>query len=179
MIPLPSLSDSIDPVRTALDATPGDAKLNWMHGLAKKELVALWRLTEGEEVPLGYYHGGEDEIVVHEGQNSLLAFTTFQKRIVLRRGKVQGYNRQNMNWLVGPGHFMVEGDESSSFFDYTAPIPEPPTEFPPVKPNEAGFSRFVYAGLTDKVRRIASDCVIGAAFRRGKQTGDYFMLLKR
>lgn len=179
MIPLPSLSSSIDPVRAALDTTPTEEKVNWMRGLGKKELVALWTLTEGHEVPLSYFHRADGEVVIHEGQNSLLAFTRFQKRIVRRAGRVQGYNEQTMAWFTGPGHFIVTGDEAASWFDYTLPVPDAPAEFPPVKPNDAGISRFVYGGMIDKVRRVAADCVIGAAFRGGKQTGDYFMLVRR
>jgi hypothetical protein len=48
-----------------------------------------------------------------------------------------------------------------------------------VKANDAGLSRFVYGGMIDKVRRVSEDAVIGAAFRGGKQTGDYFMLVRR
>lgn len=179
MIPLPSLSDAIAPVEAALDGTDSESSVNWMRGLGKKELVALWRLTEGREVPQGYFHRGEGEVVIHEGQNSLLAFNAFQKRVVLHQGRVQGYNHQSMSWLTGPGHFLVQGDPTHSFFDYTVTVPEAPSAFPPVKPNDAGISRLVYGGMIDKVRRVSENCIIGAAFRSDKQTGDYFMLVRR
>jgi hypothetical protein len=179
MIPLPSLSTSIDPVSAALDAATTDEKVNWMRGLGKKELVALWTLTEGREVPLDYYHRGPGEVVIHEGQNSLAAFNQFQKRIVLHGTRIQGYNHQAMAWLTGPGHFQVTGDAVGTWFDYTVTVPDAPAEFPPVKPNDAGLSRLVYANMIDRVRRIGTDTVIGAAWKSGKQTGDYFMLVKR
>lgn len=179
MIPLPSLSSSIDPVRAALDATSTEEKVNWMRGLGKKELAALWTLSAGLEVPQAYFHRGPGEVVIHEGQNSLLAFNQFQKRVVLHEGRVQGYNHQAMSWLTGPGHFQVQGDATASWFDYTVTVPDAPAAFPPVQPNDAGLSRLVYGGMIDKVRRVAADCVIGAAFRADKPTGDYFMLVRR
>lgn len=179
MIPLPSLASSIDPVAAALDATSTEEKVNWMRGLGKKELAALWTLTAGREVPLSYFHRAPGEVVIHEGQNSLLAFNQFQKRVALHDGRVQGYNHQAMSWLTGPGHFQVQGDEARSWFDYTVTVPNAPDAFPPVQPNDAGLSRFVYGGMIDKVRRIGADTIIGAAFRADVATGDYFMLVRR
>ncbi len=179
MIPLPSMSASIEPVRAALDAASTDECVNWMRGLGKKELIALWTLTAGREVPQAYFHRGPGEVVIHEGQNSLAAFNQFQKRVALHNGRVQGYNHQAMSWFTGPGHFQVQGDAASSYFDYTVTVPDAPAEFPPVKPNDAGLSRLVYGGMIDKVRQVSANSVIGAAFRADKATGDYFMLVRR
>lgn len=179
MIPLPSLTDSIAPLSAALDATPLEEKINWMRGLGKKELVALWKLAEGREVPASYYTRGEGEVVIHEGQNSLPAFNVFQKRFVLRDGKVQGYNHQAMAWLTGPGHFFLGEEGGATFIDYRTDVADAPAEFPPPKSNMAGLSRFVYGGMVDKMRRVSEDCTIGAAWRADKPTGDYFMLIRR
>lgn len=178
MIPLPSLTNDIAPIEAALDASSFDERVNWMRGLGKKDLVALWNLSVGREVPLNYLHGAPGEVVIHEGQNSLLAFNRFQKRVVLHEGRVQGYNHQSMSWFTGPGHFLCQPNDGDAYFDYTVVVPDAPDEFPPVKPNDAGFSLFVYGNMIDKLRRVAEKAVIGAAFRRGKQTGDYFMLVK-
>ena len=153
-------------------------RVNWMRGLGKKELVALWNLADGRDVPLAYLHGAEGEVIIHEGQNSLLAFNRFQKRVMLRGGRVQGYNEQAMAWLTGPGHFYCQAGEGAAYFDYTVNVADAPEVFPPVKPNDAGLSKLVYGGMIDKLRRVSERSVIGAAFRGGKQTGDYFMLQK-
>lgn len=178
MIPLPSLSEALPPITAALDAAPFADRVNWMRGLGKKDLVALWTLSEGRDVPISYLHGAEGQVIIHEGQNSLLAFNHFQKRVVLRNGRVQGYNEQSMAWLTGPGHFLVQPGEGASYFDYTVTVPDAPDVFPPVKSNDAGLSKLVYGGMIDKLRRVAEKAIIGAAFRGGKATGDYFMLQK-
>lgn len=178
MIPLPSLSEQIAPISAALDSAAFDARLNWMRGLGKKELVALWSLTDGQSVPVDYFYGAPGEIVIHEGQNSMLLFNQFQKRMVLHEGRAQGYNHQSMSWLTGPGHFLLMESDGAAYFDYTRTVPAAPAEFPAVKPNDVGLSRFVYGGMIDKVRRVAADLIIGAAYRGGAQTGDYFLLLK-
>lgn len=178
MIPLPSLAELLPPLTAALDAADHDARVNWMRGLGKKELVASWRLAEGREVPLSWLHRGAGQVVIHEGQNSLPAFNRFQKRVTVFEGRVQGYNHQAMGWLTGPGHFTVAGDESSSWFDYVHPPATAPSVFPPVRPNDQGVSRLVYGFMVDKLRQVSRDVVIGAAFRHDKQTGDYFMLTR-
>lgn len=178
MIPLPSLTETLEPLAAALDAADHDARVNWMRGLGKKELVATWKLAEGRAVPVSWLHRGEGRVVIHEGQNSLPLFTTFQKRVTVFRGKVQGYNHQAMAWLTGPGHFSVAGDEREAWFDYVNPPTTAPDAFPPVKPNDVGLSRFVYGFMIDRLRRVSREVTIGAAFRHEKPTGDYFMLVR-
>lgn len=176
MIPLPSLSETIAPVAEALDQTSFEERVNWMRGLGKKELVALWKLTEGRAVPADYFDS--PEVVIHEGQNSLLLFNQFQKRIVRFGDQIQGYNHQTMAWITGPGHFYVHPGDGASYFDYTRLVPKAPDAFPPVADNMAGFSRFVYGNTIDKLHRVSEKSVIGAAFRNDKPIGAYFMLQK-
>jgi len=178
MIPLPSQSETIAPIEAALDSATFDARVAWMRTLGKREMLALWALTDGRAVPASYFHAGPDEVVIHEGQNSLPAFNQFQKRFVLHDGRVQGYNHQAMAWVTGPGHFVVQPGEGASYFDYTVTVPNAPDAFPAIKPNDAGLSRFVYGGMIDKVRQIAKSAIIGAAYRGGALTGDYFLLVK-
>lgn len=178
MIPLPSL-EPIDAVVAALDSHSVDEAVNWMRGLPKRELVALWDKSAGREVPLDALHAAEGQVVVHEGQNSLPLFNTFQKRVMLRDGVVQGYNHQAMSWITGPGHFLVRTDGTASWFDYTAVAPSAPAEFPPIKGNDGFPDKLVYGGMIDKLRRVGERALIGAAFRADKPTGDYFMLIRR
>lgn len=179
MIPLPSLSTELDPIRSAIDAAGPDATGHWIHGLAKKELVALWHLAAGRPVARSHLHGPEGQVVVHEGQNSLLMFSRFEKRIAAFEGRVQGYNEQPMAWLTGPGHFTVGGDEAECWFDYTEVPPRAPAGFPPVAPNNRGIAQLVYGGMIDRLRQITDQLVVGAAFRAERSTGDYFLLLRR
>jgi hypothetical protein len=178
MIPLPSLSESIEPIERALEAAKADERVNWMRGLGKRELVALWALAAGRAVRLDDLADGEGAVVIHEGQNSLPLFSAFQKRIVRRGEAVQGYNHQSMSWITGPGHFVVREEGGEAFFDYTRLPESVPSEFPALKPNEAGLSRLVYAGMIDRLRKVSAHALIGAAEKGGKATGDFFMLVK-
>ena len=45
-----------------------------------------------------------------------------------------------------------------------------------MQPNDRGFSRFVYRGMVDYMRRVARDVFIGSAHRGGKELGNYFVL---
>lgn len=178
MIPLPSL-EPIDAVVAALDSHTVDEAVNWMRGLSKRELVALWEKSAGRDVPITALHGAEGEVVVHEGQNSLPLFNAFQKRVMLRQGVVQGYNHQSMAWITGPGHFLVRTDGTTSWFDYTEVAASAPPEFPPIRDNTALPGKLVYGGMIDKLRKVGTRALIGAAFRADKPTGDYFMLIRR
>ncbi len=181
MIPLPSLSESLAAVEAALDAHTHDERVNWMRGLGKKELVSLWKLAEGRTVRMDELHGAEGEVVIHEGQNSLPLFSTFQKRVVRRGDVIQGYNHQSMAWLVGPGHFLVKQAEDplpGAHFSYLDVAPTAPPEFPAIQRNEQGLSTLVYAHMIDYLRRVSRHAVIGAAWKKGKATGDYFMLVR-
>jgi hypothetical protein len=166
-IPLPSLSETLGPITEALDTAEHADRLNWMRGLSRKELRALYTKAEGHlALETAHFHTDEGAVVIHHGQNSLPAFNAFQKR-VCRRGEVlQGYNHQTMAWFTGPGHFTLSQDG------------DVPAEFPTLKPNEAGFSRFVYGGMVDRVRRVSAHCVIGAAFKGEKAMGAWFMLTR-
>lgn len=179
MIPLPSLSEALAPIEAALDAATSDERVNWMRGLGKRELVALWSLAEGRPLSLDDLAANDGEVVIHEGQNSLPLFNAFQKRMVRRNGGVQGYNHQAMSWITGPGHFIVREGAGAAYFDYTEVPRDAPAEFPPVKPNDAGLSKLVYAGMIDRLRKVAHHTLIGLAEKGGKATGDYFMLVRR
>lgn len=191
MIPLPSL-DTFPNVVAGLDKHSVDEQVNWMRGLGKRELVALWDKAVGPDglalaAPLSALHGAEGEVVIHEGQNSLPLFNAFQKRCMLRGAgpdaRVQGYNHQAMSWITGPGHFLVQTDGTTSWFDYTQVASDAPPEFPPVKANTGFPDKLVYGGMIDKLRKVGNRGLIGAAFRTSKgelrPTGDYFMLIRR
>lgn len=178
MIPLPSL-DSLDNVIAGMEKHTVDEQVNWMRGLGKRDLKALWEKAEGIVAPIEALHGAEGEVVIHEGQNSLPMFNAFQKRVVLRNGKVQGYNHQAMSWITGPGHFLVQTDGTTSWFDYTQVASDAPPEFPPIKANTGFPDMLVYGGMIDKLHRVGTRGLIGAAFKSDKPTGDYFMLIRR
>ncbi len=180
MIPLPSLSDSLPPIRQALDAATPDQRVNWMRGLGRGELRALYSLAAGEAVPLSLLAGAEGEIVIHEGQNSLPAFTRFQKRFVLRNGQVQGYNHNPaiVAWVSGPGHFTCAEEGAELRVDYTRLPADVPAGFPALIDNNGGTRGLIFGELVDHLRRVSRHCTIGAATKKGKPFPAWFMLTR-
>jgi hypothetical protein len=182
MIPLPSLSSSLGPLRVALDAASPDARINWMRGLGRGELKALFALAApGGAVPLDMLVGGEGEVIIHEGQNSLPAFNTFQKRFVRREGVVQGYNHNSdfVAFFSGPGHFTVRPDGDEALVDYIVLPATVPSEFPALIDNNGGTRGLIFGGLIDRLRRVSLHCTIGEASKGGKPFPAWFMLVRQ
>ena len=178
-IPLPSKLSELSGLSHALNEGAHEERINWMRGLNSKELEAMYVLAHaGPRLGLEHFHAEPGDVVIHHGQNSLLAFNGFQKRVVDNGGILQGYNHQALSWITGPGHFTLRQDGDEVLFDYTA---EPTTtfgEFPPLKSNTSGLSTLVYGHMVDRVRRVSDHCVIGAAFKKGKAMGAWFMLIR-
>ncbi len=179
-IPLPTHSDNLEPLTAALEAASHEERVHWMPGLSRRELKALYLLAAtGGPLPVAHFHKDAGEVVTHHGKNSLPAFTHFQKRVCLHDGTLQGYNHQTMSWLTGPGHFTLRQDgEDEVIFDYISQPSSAPSDFPELVPNEKGGGRFVYAGMIDRVRRVSTHCVIGAAIKGDKDIGARFMLTR-
>ena len=123
------------------------------------------------------------EFIFH-GKNSLPAFTLFQKRFCRPpdgQGAQQlwGYNHQSLAWLTGPGYFVVHREgEAPAAIDYRLVPPSHPSSWPEVKPNDVGFSRFVYRDMVDYLRRVSRHVLIGRATRHGKELPNYFILCR-
>ena len=122
--------------------------------------------------------------VIYHGKNSLPAFTLFQKRFCrppkdAGADQLWGYNHQTLAWLTGPGYFVVhpEGDAPAAI-DYRLVPPGHPPNWPAVKPNDVGFSRFVYRDMVDYLRRVSRHVLIGRATRHGKELPNYFILCR-
>jgi hypothetical protein len=123
------------------------------------------------------------EVIFH-GKNSLPAFTLFQKRFCrppkeTTTDQLWGYNHQTLAWLTGPGYFVVhpEGNAPAAI-DYRLVPPSHPPNWPAVKPNDVGFSRFVYRDMVDYLRRVAQHVLIGRATRHGRELPNYFILCR-
>src|SRR5262249_14675027 len=105
------------------------------------------------------------EFIFH-GKNSLLAFTLFQKRFCPPPDgpgpqQLWGYNHQSLAWLTGPGYFVVHQEGAApAAIDYRLVPPSHPSNWPEVKPNDVGFSRFVYRDMVDYLRRVSRHVLI-------------------
>ncbi len=162
----------------------------WSHDQQKRlyEAVKDFKpLTLADFVPDGT---GPLTEVIHWGKNSLPAFTHFQKRFCKPKDEeniLWGYNDNHEGghqFASGPGYFVVHtparGDAHAGEIDidYTKLPPGKPDAWPAIKPNEAGISRFIYAGMVDVMRGISQHVSIGRAFKGGKFMDAYFVLCR-
>ena len=141
--------------------------------VASAPRVALADLVPPDTKPLR-------EVIFH-GKNSLPAFTFFQKRFCRtpQAGDVLwGYNHQALAWLTGPGYFVVHDEPRGAAIDYREVPPRGCPGWPAPKPNDRGFSRFVYRDMVDYLRRVSTHVLIGRATRHGKDLPNFFALCR-
>ena len=189
MQPSPELTSSSPPDLPALaahlDGLSHEARLSWVRSLGAKAQARLFEAAQGFRkvdllhfVPEGTAPLAE---VIHHGKNSLPAFTLFQKRFCRVAGgaELAGYNEQAMRWATGPGYFVARpfGD-GEVLIDYLALPAERAPSWPPVKPNSAGLSRFVYHRTQDVMRGVSRHVTIGRATREGKPMDNWFLLCR-
>jgi hypothetical protein len=125
--------------------------------------------------------------VVFHGKNSLPAFSDFRK-ICCRppagtpANVLWGYNDTSIRPVIGPGYYVVHDTPGTSLgasaFDYTQLPSTHPADWPDIRGNEVGLSRFIYNKTVDYMRRVATDVFIGSATRGGKELGSYFVLVR-
>jgi len=129
-----------------------------------------------------------DAVVIHQGRNSLPAFSSFQKRFTRTKGDdVIGYNHQTMAFATGPGFFVVQPGADDAdvpgelYFDYTAAPSrnDIPAAWPAFKPNDAGISNLVYKNMKDYMRSVAEGVMVGTAYKLGKRQNAYFLLCRK
>lgn len=187
--PLSPLPPSVGPEGTAriLALMSEPARTLIVTGLRRRQLAALFELGADNPPPVL-----EDLVpaavpplteVIHEGKNSLPAFTRFQKRFCRppheNPVELWGYNEQRMRAFTGPGYFVVHTDDGGDLvIDYRRLPPEKPPAWPPILPNSARLSRFVYHDMVDVLRTVAPSVTVGRAFRRGRPLDAWFALVR-
>jgi hypothetical protein len=122
------------------------------------------------------------EPVRHHGLNSLPLARRFEKRFVRspdRDAELWGYNHQPMAWFTGPGYFVVRpADEGELFIDYREIPPQQPIDWPALKKNTSGITTLVYGHMQDYMRRVSDRVSVGRAFKKGKDIGQSFLLVR-
>jgi len=123
--------------------------------------------------------------VVHEGKNSLPAFSLFAKAFCRPKPEAQelwGYNRTSrlVQKAVGPGYFVAyEGPGDELLIDYTRLPNDKAPGWPEILTNEERLSRFVYAGMLDALRAVSTHVTVGRAIRNGKVQDNWFVLCRQ
>lgn len=177
-----------------LDGLGHPGRLATIRGWSHAHMERLYEAVKDFK-PLGLTHFVPPDIgplteVIHWGKNSLPAFTHFQKRFCKPEGddtELWGYNDNHETghqFATGPGYFVVHTPKRASAepgeidIDYTMLPPSKPAPWPAIKPNEAGLSRLIYAGMIDVMRGVSEHVSIGHASKGGKFIDAYFVLCR-
>jgi len=173
-----------------LDAMREETRIQTIMNLRKRELAPLFEAAAANE-PLRLTDLVPAQVlalteVIHEGKNSLPLFTRFQKRFCRppagadAAAELWGYNEQAFRTATGPGYFVLHASESGELVvDYTRLPPGKVPSWPPIIPNSARLSRFIYYQTTDVLRRVSQHVVIGRAYRKGRPFDAWFALVRR
>ncbi len=187
-------SIDVDALESTLDESTHEERLEAVRLFGSSIQSRLYRGVEGCEFSIDALVPPETPSmteVVHEGQNTLPVFSTFQKRFCRpdmehlsdeERDVLWGYNEQTLKWFTGPGYFVAYDDATTGevCIDYRETPEAIPDDWPAVSPNDRGLSRFVYAGTVDRLRRVSRHVSIGRAYRDDEEAlENWFTLLRR
>ena len=173
----------------ALDSLDGPARLAAAAGLSRRQQAALFEaacghrpLSSSDLVPAALPPLVE---VVHEGKNSLPAFTRFAKVFCRPDGdekdELWGYNRTRslVATTVGPGYFVARpGATGEVLIDYLRTPPRRPDAWPEILSNRSRLGRFVYYQTQDILRGLSQHVSIGRATKNGKDMDAWFVLCR-
>jgi hypothetical protein len=186
------LEPTIDLPRLAevLDGLGHEGRVHAIRGWGKKTQARLFEAAKGR-MPLDLDFLVPPSVgplveVIHEGKNTLPAFTHFQKRFVKLEGEdhaIGGYNHQSTSGFTGPGYFVVrkgEGEhEGELAVDYTQLPKHKPASWPEIAPNEGLLAGAVYGGMVDYLRGLSTHVSIGRAYKGGKVMDAWFALVRK
>jgi hypothetical protein len=185
------LDRDVPPQRIAalLDALPNALRPEVVRCLGPAAQKALYAKAKGFAsvglVDLVPPDRGDLEQVRHLGRNTLPAFRIFEKRFCRLEGTsaeapdaLAGYNFQTMSPITGPGYFVARDDagQGEVLVDYCRLPTSRPPDWPEIRSNERGLSRFVYGFMVDTLRRVSEHVTIGSAARKGRDMNSYFVL---
>lgn len=171
-----------------LDGLSDDERAAQVLSLGKKAQRTLWALTADRPATL------EDLVpsttkpltpIRHFGRNSLPFFSRFEKRFCRSEQDANvllGYNEGPTRALIGPGYFVTRvsdlPDRGQIVIDYTMRPESKAKDWPDIQDNESGLGRVVYGFMHDYLRKVSTHVTIGKAWKHGKETENYFVLLR-
>jgi hypothetical protein len=170
-----------------LDALSAPSRIAESRSLSRAEQARLFEAAAGfRPVTLEHFvpsGTAELEPVIHYGRNSLPVFRFFEKRFCRpdeSREELWGYNEQAWKALTGPGYFVArQAGEREVVIDYCELPPRRPAGWPPILPNSARLSRFIYYRTRDFMRGVSEHVSIGRATREGKPMDNWFVLCRQ
>ena len=129
--------------------------------------------------------------VIHQGTNTLpvpSAIRFFEKRFCRpgnHNDRLFGFNEGVTRKLLGPGYFVAKRcieqwqERGSVVIDYfEVPDGEVVDSWPKVKRNNQGLQVLVYHQTRDFMRRVSHHVSIGAAYKKEKALGHFFVLCR-
>lgn len=180
----------MDALCAALNALDGDeARVTAIRAIGGRDQAKIWAAAAGRStalediVPSGREPATE---VIHAGKNSLPVFSNFEKRfcrVADNDALLYGYNEGVTRPVIGPGCFVARhfADRDEVGVDYYQVPPDDatlPSDWPRPVPNEKGLQMLVYAKMIDYLRKVSDHVTIGRAVKKGKDTGNYFLLCR-
>ena len=178
----------IDEVAKQLDQLSHEDRLKQSRSIGPRYQKQLWQMCQERPTQIDHFvppHLPPLTPVRHFGRNTLPLFKFFEKRFMRpdpQSVELWGYNEGKTRPFIGPGYFVCKATPNDVrgelVIDYTDLPPSTPPGWPPLKPNEAGLSRFVYAGMNDFMRQVSQHVTIGRAYIKGKESPNYFTLCR-
>lgn len=169
-----------------LDTLDGTRRIAEVRDLSAREQARLFEATEGfRKVTLDDFVPAATatlQPVIHYGRNSLPLFRSFEKRFCKPdppSDELWGYNEQPWKAVTGPGYFVARrASDLEVVIDYCEVPPRKPAEWPPILPNSARLSRFIYDRTRDFMRGVSRHVSIGRATREGRPMDNWFVLCR-
>ncbi len=182
-------SVDIEALASALDAMSAAERLTAVRAMNGKTQARIWDAAAGRKATVAEVvppSAGAVTEVIHSGKNSLPLFSRFEKRFMRSADDANvlyGYNEGSTRWLVGPGYFVatddpVRGEVAVNYYEVPPSNAKLVPSWPAVKPNEKGLQRFVFAKMIDYLRKVSTHVTIGRAYKKGKETNNYFLLCR-
>ena len=176
-----------------LNSQTNDIRVQEIRSLNKSSQRILFERAEhNAPLTLDYFAGSPvGTECIHEGKNSLPAFTLFQKRFVrLDDSSVVGYNHGSTLPIIGPGYFILKettgnldweqhGSVVVDYYEVPSTTASIPSHWPSIKPNHKGLQVLVYNKMHDFMRRVSDHVSIGSAFKKGQSIDSYFLLCRQ
>lgn len=180
----------LDRLAEVLDGLGHEGRVHATRSWHKKRQAALFEACKGRALDLDFLvpaSVGELAPVIHDGTNTLPAFSHFQKRFVRLpsedTARVGGYNHQTLSPLSGPGYFVCKPGEAEHegeiAIDYTHVPKHKPASWPEVRANDGVLPGLVWGGMVDYLRRVSNNVSIGRAWKHGKPMGAWFTLVRK
>lgn len=186
----------LEALRAALDATDHKRRLAAIRSLGADDQRRLYAAAEDRPATIEQFVPPDTEPmreVIHDGQNTLPLFRSFQKRFCrppdansdadpgADSDYLWGYNEQTLGIFTGPGYFTAYESQATgeTWIDYRNLPGDRPSNWPDIISNESRLGRFVYAGMVDRMRSLSRHVTIGRAFDGDTPTDNWFILVRR